>query len=141
MEPCATAASKGFSPAATTRILTCPSLASGGGRSRVDPLAPNSSTANALMASNLLRGPSGILVGSTVDRDRIFRSLRRPLREPRLRPPPASPLPMTRNLDRRLTAITAEVSALRAEVAVLAEQVSFQRSVAEETEVRALVAE
>jgi hypothetical protein len=48
---------------------------------------------------------------------------------------------MTRNLDRRLTAITAEVSALRAEVAVLAEQVSFQRSVAEETEVRALVAE
>jgi hypothetical protein len=48
---------------------------------------------------------------------------------------------VTRNLTRRLTAISAEVAGLRSELAVLVEQEAFQRDVMEEARVRALVAE
>jgi hypothetical protein len=48
---------------------------------------------------------------------------------------------MTRNLERRLLSLSGEISSLRAEIAILDEQLAFQRDVMEDTRVRALVAE
>ncbi len=48
---------------------------------------------------------------------------------------------MTRNLERRLLTLSGEISTLRAEIAILDEQLAFQQDVMEDTRVRALVAE
>ena len=48
---------------------------------------------------------------------------------------------MTRNLERRLLSLSGEISSLKAEVAILDEQLAFQQDVMEDTRVRALVAE
>jgi hypothetical protein len=48
---------------------------------------------------------------------------------------------MTKNIERRLRSLSDEINALRAELAILAEQLAFQRDVMEDTRVRALVAE
>ena len=48
---------------------------------------------------------------------------------------------MTRNLERRLLSLSGEISSLKAEVAILDEQLAFQQNVMEDTRVRALVAE
>lgn len=48
---------------------------------------------------------------------------------------------MLRNVERRLSAISSEVSGLRAEIGILEEQLAFQRDVMDDTRVRALVAE
>ncbi len=48
---------------------------------------------------------------------------------------------MTRNLERRLLTLSGEISTLRAEIAILDEQLAFQQNVMEDTRVRALVAE
>ncbi len=46
-----------------------------------------------------------------------------------------------RKLERRLDSISTEISSVHEELAVLAEQLEFQRDVVEETRVRALVTE
>ena len=48
---------------------------------------------------------------------------------------------MTRNIERRLVSLSAEISALRDEMAILREQLAFQGEVMDDTRVRALVAE
>jgi hypothetical protein len=48
---------------------------------------------------------------------------------------------MTKNIERRLRSLSDEINALRAELAILAEQLAFQQDVMEDTRVRALVAE
>jgi hypothetical protein len=48
---------------------------------------------------------------------------------------------MTRNIQRRLRSLSEEISELRAELGILAEQLAFQRDVMEDSRVRALVAE
>jgi hypothetical protein len=48
---------------------------------------------------------------------------------------------MLRNVERRLSAISSEISGLRAEIGIVEEQLAFQRDVMEDTRVRALVAE
>jgi chromosome segregation ATPase len=48
---------------------------------------------------------------------------------------------MTRNLERRLLTLSGEISTLRAEIAILDEQLAFQQDVMEDARVRALVAE
>jgi hypothetical protein len=48
---------------------------------------------------------------------------------------------MTRNIEQRLVSLSAEISALRDEVAILGEQLAFQTEVMDDSRVRALVAE
>ena len=48
---------------------------------------------------------------------------------------------MTRNIERRLVSLSAEISSLRDEVAILGEQLAFQSEVMDDSRVRALVAE
>jgi hypothetical protein len=48
---------------------------------------------------------------------------------------------MTRNIERRLVSLSAEISALRDELAILDEQLAFQGEVMDDSRVRALVAE
>lgn len=48
---------------------------------------------------------------------------------------------MSKNIERRLRSLSAEIASVRAELAVLGEQLVFQHDVMEESRVKALVAE